>query len=136
MRWLWLAAFCTFGAQTASASSSTDFYELTICNEHWQKVYVALSWYDQPNWVVEGWWPVEAGRCEVFGNFPKGSPFYSHAQAEDGSYWGSGALSLCVSRGEPFRRINSDNYTCGYDEELKPFTRKDVQADLFTLRLN
>lgn len=117
-----------------SPGSNADFYELTICNRHSRTAYVALHWYDPPGWIVEGWWPVQPGECKPFGTYRDG-PIYWYAEAADGYYWGDGALSLCVSREEPFRRVNSEGYTCGRDEMLKPFSRVDIRSDRHTINL-
>ena len=111
--------------------SEDEFFTFEVCNKSQKLASVAMMGRSRPSapFVVQGWRNVAAGSCQVMGAFARGY-FYATASVwgDINSGWWQEDTRLCVELPGPFSRINSGEYTCGYNEKLMPFTRFSVAS--------
>jgi uncharacterized membrane protein len=109
--------------------------EFGVCNFSAQsKVDVAVSYYDYDagNWIIEGWWTIDQGRCAHLGDrFRRGKIYYYAANPGETRVW-SGDFSLCITMSR-FRVVNT-GLTCNADR-LRQFRTLDIDTREYTLRL-
>jgi uncharacterized membrane protein len=106
LRWTFLGFVCV-GATFAALPAEAQF---TVCNQSPKAARVALGYWDNVDYVTEGWWTVLPGGCTV--THPERlirQWYYIYGETDadsSGSYdvW-SGATPLCVSRPESFKIV-------------------------------
>lgn len=84
-------------------------------------------------WLVHGWWNIDAGRCTVIGRYASGDIYYA-AISPNGRRWKEGDISLCVAM-QAFRRVHSPGYTCPRGQHLLFFKRVHAGTGSYTLNL-
>lgn len=109
-----LAAAAAMGALAAGAGDALA--DLRLCNMTGSRVGVALGYRDGQGWVTEGWWNLEARRCETLLKGALASRFY-YVYAVDydrGGDW-SGKAYMCTRDREFSIRGVENCLARGYD---------------------
>ena len=125
---------------TAGAQAQT--FTFKVCNHSKVSASVATASHVSPtngNFVVQGWWTVTAGACSTIGNFPQGTFYYYAEQTNTQELvWKGNDAQVCVQYPGPFSRVNSPNYTCASNEELRGFILNTIGSNIgtFTGNLN
>lgn len=109
-------------------------FDFKVCNKTAKKVNIAVSHWLAVNekWVVEGWWSVRPGECQLLGSFARGQ-FLAYGEAEDRTFWGK-SFNLCASDAH-FARYNPGGYTCGDGETIRKFQEFNVDTADYTWNL-
>jgi uncharacterized membrane protein len=85
-----LTAGCAFFAAPAHA-------DLRLCNKTESRVGVALGYKDKDGWASEGWWNIEAAKCETLLKGPLIARYYYifAVDYDKGGSWG-GKAQMCT----------------------------------------
>jgi uncharacterized membrane protein len=139
-----LVAFL-FGAASlfiGSAGAQAQTFHFRVCNHSNVQASVATASHVSPtdgDFVIQGWWNVAPGSCDWIGYFPQGWFYYYAEQTNTQQWvWKGSDVQICVRYPGPFERVNTNNYTCKSNEELRGFTGKDIGSNIgtFTWTLN
>lgn len=87
---------------------SADF---TVCSQYREAIYVAYGYDDGMDWVSEGWWAIDPGKCTVI--YEGAMPYrflYLYGENTDGSVAWSGTQPFCIEPNNGF--IIYGNYDC------------------------
>lgn len=120
-------------ASPPPARQATETSELTFCNETAQSVNVALGYHETDSFVIIGWYVLAPWGCQRVGTFRRDLPFYFHA-FNDSAIW-EGDRTYCINIRTRYRRVNTPNYTCRDDEELRGFRQRNFDSASHTVRL-
>ncbi len=113
-------------------------FSFVVCNNSIYKAYIAVQHYSKPSseWLVEGWWHADSGKCTNIGRFQKGWFEYFGTTAKSARHWaGSENHGLCVDPNANMKRINTSSYKCRSDEIWVKFIRANVTDATFTWNL-
>ncbi len=96
------------------APAMADF---RLCNKTTSRIGVAIGYYEQSEWVSEGWWNVEQGACEVLlSGELAGQYYYVYAVDYDrGDEW-KGRTTLCTQDKEFIIRGERECEKRGYSK--------------------
>ncbi len=135
------AFFALAGLSVCPAGAQAQTFNFQVCNQSSVPASVSvsnLSAVGSNQFVVQGWWTVNAGTCSMLGNFPQGWFYFYAEQTNSGAIvWGGTGLALCVQYPGPYERTNTSGFTCapnelkGFNAELIPNT-----TGTFTWTLN
>jgi uncharacterized membrane protein len=112
--------------------------QLRVCNYTREPVQLALNWKKSGEWINDGWWTVNSGRCMT----PSGQPdqlknryYYYYATRADGTTWGGGedGANGCVVAGKNFE---STGENCPSDAQIVTYRKVDTgDAPSYTITL-
>jgi len=128
LAWL-LRAICLAtvpGLLPATASAS-----LKVCNVTPHRVNIALAHDTAGSWEARGWWPVDAGDCQVVIQTPLQRPQYYLLAVSAGSSrsWGN-QREFCIVPGQRFAIAGADAQPCaGAGQQARQFFAVDVGED-------
>jgi len=134
--------FALAGLCFGSAGAQAQTFHFRVCNHSDVQASVATASHVSPSdnrYEVQGWWSVPAGSCKDIGNFPKGWFYYYAEQTNTQELvWKGSDAQICVQYPGPFDRINTENYRCASNEELRSFTSTNIAntTGTFTWNLN
>jgi uncharacterized membrane protein len=95
--------------------------QLTVCNESPDMAYVAVGYWDNTQYVSEGWWTAEAGACVVpYDGALEYQYYYVYAETDADksgniATWG-GETMLCIDQFNSFRIWGDTNCETGFVE--------------------
>jgi uncharacterized membrane protein len=99
---------------------------LAICNRASHPARIALGRFNGTDWMSEGWWKVEAGKCETLITGALKARYY-YLYASDGSSGGwPGSHAFCIGTGERFQVFGRDN-CAGRGFDRKDFYEIDTE---------
>jgi uncharacterized membrane protein len=132
--------FAVAGLFAGSAVAQAQTFSFQVCNHSSVQASVAIASHvstTDGNFAVQGWWSVAAGSCSTIGNFPQGwFYFYAEQTNTQDLVWKGTDVQICVAYPGPFTRVNTANYTCGNNEELRGFTGADIGSNIGTYTWN
>ena len=103
-------------ASGESAGPGAGYFEFKVCNRSGRMASVAVEHYVSPadtNFLVQGWWTVPAGECQVIGSFPKGWFYYYAAEhGTDAFEWAGRDAKVCIDRIGPVERMHTRTMIC------------------------
>jgi len=134
------SVFAVAGLFVGSAGAQAQTFHFQVCNHSAVQASVATASHvstTNDNFVVQGWWSVPAGTCQWIGYFPQGW-FYYYAEQTDSQtlVWKGTAVQICVQYPGPFTRVNTANYSCADNEELRGFSGSDIGSNIGTYTWN
>jgi uncharacterized membrane protein len=99
---------------------------LSICNRTNHPARIALGRFNGTNWMSEGWWNVQAEKCQMLITGALKARYY-YLYAADGSSGGwPGSHNFCVGARDSFQAFGRDNCAGrGYDS--KSFYQIDTE---------
>ena len=95
--------------------------QFTVCNESPKLAYVAMGYWDNTQYVTEGWWTIDPGQCVIpYDGVLQYQYYYIYGETEpdkSGSieYWG-GDVMLCVNDYNRFMIWGDTNCETGFVE--------------------
>ena len=122
--------------EAAKLTREANFFRLKICNRTKQNINVAAAGRRDPEatqFRIEGWWIIKAGACDWIGNWAKGK-IYTHAYTANNN-WGRGGPRYCIAR-TVYDRVNSANYNCQGNEDLREFSEWTVNESDYTINFD
>ena len=134
--------FAVAGLFVGSAGAQAQTFSFVVCNHSSVEASVATASHVSPtngDFVVQGWWNVAAGACSTIGTFPQGTFYYYAEQTNTQDVvWKGNDVQVCVAYPGPFSRVNTANYTCKSNEQLRSFTLSTIGSNIgtFTWNLN
>lgn len=107
---------------------------LRICNKSThEKIFIAISHYDDGAWTTEGWWSIPRGECKKPLSELKNRYVYYHAHSGDIYWTGTSEINTCIHPVGPFE-FHQDGSQCLY--ETRPFVKLDTgDSKSFTIGL-
>ena len=135
-------AFAVASLFIGSAGAQAQTFTFVVCNHNNVEASVATASHasaTDSNFVVQGWWSVAAGACSTIGTFPQGTFYYYAEQTNTQQLvWQGKDAQVCVQYPGPFSRVNTTNYTCASNEQLRGFTLSTIGSNIgtFTWNLN
>lgn len=134
--------FAAAGLFVGSAGAQAQTFHFQVCNHSNVEASVATASHVSPtdsNFVIQGWWSVPAASCQYIGYFPQGWFYYYAEQTNTQQLvWKGSDVQICVQYPGPFTRVNTANYSCANNEELRGFTGSNIASNIgtFTWNLN
>ena len=130
------AAALAFSSGTAAAQPA-GYFVFEVCNKSDDNASMSVSARESTeskDFVIRGWWNIDAGECANIGTFPLGWVyFYAYSQKYE---WRGSDHSYCVDLPGRFERYTSQKTRCSEDE-LKGFTARFVDnTQHYVLTLN
>jgi uncharacterized membrane protein len=108
-------------------------FQFIICNYSGERIAAATSSprsAGSSQFIREGWFLVNSGRCSTIGTFYSGYFYYYAESDESPGDWGDG-FPICVRYPGPFEYISSGGVTCS-TRELKGFHERLMKPDVGT----
>ena len=111
-------------AQTAPKIYGTSRTNWEFCNHsNKPKVSIAISYLNNGNWISEGWWVVNRGKCKTLS--PSTSNRYFYYYANSGNIEWGGDTSICLHEHKKFRIGDID---CSPPYSLRKFKKVDTKG--------
>ena len=104
------------------ATAQPAMAEFSVCNESPKLAFVSVGYWDNTNYVTEGWWTIDPGSCVItYAGDLQWQYYYVYGETEEDKngnfeYWGAGEKYLCVNSPNEFKIIGDVNCDTGFFE--------------------
>lgn len=89
-----------------------------VCNKSAHTAKLAFGHFNGTDWMSQGWWTVQPGKCATLLNAPLDARYYYLYAGDGGAGTWDGSKGFCVSTGEKFSIVGRGHCAArGFDRK-------------------